>query len=50
MKKFVIPEVEVLRFHVEDILTTSYGDETPILPISGISAVSEDECAKISID
>lgn len=33
MKKFMEPEIEVIRFKVADILTTS-DDSFPILPLS----------------
>lgn len=37
MKRFNAPEIEVIRFNVQDILTTSDAreDEFPIMPVSG---------------
>ena len=33
MKEYVQPDVQVEKFEVEDILTTSSGNETPGAPI-----------------
>ena len=37
MKSFSIPEMEIMRFRVDDIITTSdlRDDEFPIMPVGG---------------
>lgn len=49
MKKFVFPELDVVKFSVEDIITSS-DNMTPIAPISGVSGYSEDEGNLVSMD
>ena len=39
MKKFETPEIDVIRFNVEDILTTSNPDELPIVPLNELPEV-----------
>lgn len=34
MKPFEMPVVEWKEFSVEDVITVSYGNETPLLPFS----------------
>jgi len=46
MKHFEFPELEILRFEVEDIMTSS-GDEFPYLPLNKPSA---NECQMIPMD
>ena len=34
MKPFEMPVIELKKFSVEDFVTVSYGNETPLLPFS----------------
>ncbi len=33
MKPFEMPEIKLEKFSVEDVMTVSYGNETPLLPL-----------------
>lgn len=45
MKQFVNPEIEIIKFQMEDIITNSNYE----LPIAPISEVSEDECDMVPL-
>ena len=45
MKKYITPDVEVIRFTIADIVTSSGNDELPMLPIN-----AEDTLQIIEID
>lgn len=45
MKKFELPAMQIIRFTVEDILTTSDN----MLPVAPISELAEDELNIVSI-
>ena len=34
MKHFEMPVIELEKFSVEDVITVSHGNETPLLPFS----------------
>ena len=49
MKHFFYPNIEIVRFDVEDIISSSE-NMTPISPISDVSGYSEDEGNLVSMD